>query len=135
MANSPFPELEDWDKIRERPTSGDALGSVLATEKLVTSIAHLRLSVSTKIGYLNGKIERLQKTIDNFSVDLQKNIKNTNDELIKLNGNIQDASSSSTQLAKALNKLTLFGVLVAGLGAFLMFIKFLYENKIWPFTQ
>jgi hypothetical protein len=38
------------------------------------------------------------------------------DELIKLNANLENANASSGKLTKALNRITLVGVIIAGLG-------------------
>ncbi|MEK7553117.1 MAG: hypothetical protein AAB504_00275 [Patescibacteria group bacterium] len=123
MPNNIFPELEGWEEIN---SNGGTIGTSInkAIHKLVISIANLRSGVSSQLGYLQNKIERLQDTADQL-----------NQSFKQLNGNIKKSDESSTKLAAALNRLTLFGVLVAGIGILLALIQFLFENKIWPFTQ
>jgi hypothetical protein len=43
--------------------------------------------------------------------------------LVKLNDNIKDANNSSDKLSKALNNLTLYGVIVAGCGVIVAIIN------------
>lgn len=106
-----FPELDGWDEIiHTRLTDKNMLSSTQAMQKLVISLANLRSVISAQLGYLQNKLERL-------------------------NENIKKADESSTKLAEALNRLTLWGVIVASTGIFLAIIQFFYENKIWPFSQ
>lgn len=122
MANNPFPELEGWDEINSDPGTIGA-GINKAIHKLTISIANLRSATSSQLGYLQNKIGRLQSTADRL-----------NRSFDELNENIKKAEKSSTALARALNKLTFFGVSVAFLGVGMAIIQFLFENKIWPFT-
>ncbi|HEY4523778.1 MAG TPA: hypothetical protein VJK04_02810 [Candidatus Paceibacterota bacterium] len=123
MSSNVFPELDGWDEIRRRPATGDAAGMIDATHRLVVSIANHRSAVSTQIRYLQNKVERLQKSLEQL-----------NHFFLKLNENIKEADKSSTNLATALNKLTSRGVCVAGVGILIVLIQFLFENEIWPFS-
>jgi len=125
MTNNIFPELDGWDEIiHPHLTDKNLVSLIKATQKLVVSLANLRSTASSKMGYLNNKIERLQGNVEQF-----------NQSFAELNKNIKKADESSTKLATALNRLTLGGVIVATLGISLALIQFLFENKIWPFLQ
>lgn len=124
-----FPELDGWDEIdHSHLTDKNLVSLIKATHKLVVSLANLRSSVSSQVGYLQNKVERLQKSIDALHSDLKQSVDT-------LNSNLKDASTSSTKLATALNKLTFWGVLVAAVGVSVALIQFLYQNQIWPFFQ
>lgn len=126
---NPFPELEDWDDmIQSRTVTKDILWPIKATHKLVLSLANLRASVSSQVHYLNNKVERLEKSID----QLDATIKNSADKLSK---DSEKASVSSSRLTTALNRLTHYGILVAGIGVSVSLVQFLYESRIWPFSQ
>lgn len=123
MSNNIFPELDGWDEINSSPgTIG--VGINKAIHRLVISLANLRSSTSSQLRYLQNKIEDIQVVANKL-----------NQSFIQLNENIKKADESSTNLANALNNLTFYGVLVTGSGVFLALIQFLYQNKIWPFTQ
>ncbi len=49
------------------------------------------------------------------------------DELNKLNGNLKESSESSTRLTKALNRLTFWGVLIAGFGVLIALASIVFE--------
>ena len=87
------------------------------------SLANLRSAISSQLGYLQDKIEHLQNSANKF-----------NQLFEQLNENIKKADDSSTKLASALNRLTLGGIIVASVGILFVFIQFLFENKIWPFS-
>lgn len=124
MSNGIFPELDGWDEIDSRTlTKGQGSHLIKATHKLVLSLVNLRSAVSSQLGYLQNKIERLQNSVDQL-----------NQSFIQLNNNVKSADKSSTDLAKALNRLTFYGVGVAFLGVGIATIQFLFENKIWPFS-
>ena len=121
MTNDIFPELDGWDEINSDPgTIGTGINK--AIHRLVISIANLRSVTSSQLGYLQNKIERLQN-----------NVSQLNESFSQLNENIKKADESSTKLAGALNKLTFWGVIVAGSGIVVVLIQFLFENRIWPF--
>ena len=121
MSNNPFPELDGWDEINSSPgTIGTGINK--AIHKLVISLANLRSATSSQLGYLQNKIKGLEGSVDKL-----------NQQFKKLNENIEKADASSSKLAKALNRLTLGGVIVAGSGILLALAQFLFENEIWPF--
>lgn len=125
MANNIFPELDGWDEIIHKHLTDKNLVSLIkATQKLVLSLVNLRSATSSHLGYLQDKIEHLKNNADQLSQSFEK-----------LNDNIKKADESSTALAKALNRLTFFGVSVAFLGVSVAIIQFLFENKIWPFSR
>ena len=116
MPDNIFPELNGWDEIiHTHLTDKNLVSLIKATQKLVLSLASLRSVISSQLGYLQNKIERL------------------NESFVQLNLNIKKADESSTKLATALNYLTLGGVIVASASILLALVQFLFENKIWPF--
>ncbi len=108
--------MDGWDDIN---SSGGTIGTGInkAIHRLVISIANLRSSVSSQLTYVKGKIESLNQSFE------------------QLNENIQKADQSSTKLARALNKLTFWAVVIAALGLLNSLGQFLYQNKLWPFSQ
>jgi len=120
MKNDIFPELEGWDEIN---SDGGTIGTGInkAIHKLVFSLASLRSALSFQLGYLKDKVG-----------DLQKSTNELNQSFNQLNENFKKADESSTKLAGALNRLTFYGVLIAGSGIVLVLVQFLFENKIWP---
>lgn len=122
MTNNIFPELDGWDEINSSPGTIGA-GINKAIHRLVISIANLRSGVSSQLGYLQNKIQRLHDSANQL-----------NQSFIQLNEAIKKADESSTKLATALNRLTLWGVIIAGSGIFLALTQFLFENEIWPFS-
>jgi predicted ribosome quality control (RQC) complex YloA/Tae2 family protein len=58
-----------------------------------------------------------------------------NTSLKELNDNFKKADESSSNLARALNRLTFWGVLIAAIGVFVSLAQFLYNNHLWPFIQ
>lgn len=125
MTNNSFPELDGWDEIEQESEIAYKNDAKLrkAAHRLVGSLANLRSSISSQLGYLQNKIERLQQSADRLNKSFEE-----------LNKNIEKADKSSTALAKALNRLTFFGVGVAFLGTCIAIIQFLFENRIWPFN-
>src|SRR3989344_6978520 len=120
MSNSVFPELDGWDEINSSPgTIGTGINK--AIHRLVISLTNLRSATSAKLGYLNNKVERLQGSIDKL-----------NQCFVQLNKNIEKADESSTKLSTALNRLTSWGVSIAGVSVIVVLLQFLYENHIWP---
>lgn len=115
MTQNIFPELDGWDDIN---SSGGTIGTGInkAIHKLVVAISNLRSTASSQLIYLQNKV-----------TDLNGSFK-------ELNENIKRAEESSTELARALNKLTFWGVIVAGSGIVIVLVQFLFENKIWPFS-
>jgi len=125
MKKNIFPELDGWDEIiHPYLTDKNLVSLIKATQKLVLSLVNLRSATSSQLGYLQNKIERLQN-----------NVNQLNESFVQLNENIKKADDSSTNLSKALNRLTLGGVVVAGVGITLVLVQFLFENKIWPFSH
>lgn len=125
MKNINFPELSDWnEEVHDRASDQNVRATTEAAHRLVVSIANLRSSVSSQLGYLQNKIGHLNESSDQL-----------NKSLAQLNENIKNAEKSSTDLAKALNKLTFLGVGAAILGVAVTTIQFLFENKIWPFPS
>ncbi len=123
MTNNIFPELDGWNEIiHTHLTDKNAVSSIKATQKLVLSLTNLRSAISSQVGYLQNKVGDLQKSVNHLGQAFEQ-----------LNKNIENADKSSTDLSSALNKLTLYGVIVAGTGIFLALLQFLFENKIWPF--
>lgn len=123
-----FPELEGWDEIDHSHLTDKNIVSVIkATHKLVVSLANLRSGVSSQMSYLQNKVEKLQESINTLNADLKKGTE-------QLNKNLENASTSSAKLAGALNRLTLWGVLVATAGVIVVLTRFLFENQIWPFS-
>lgn len=101
-------ELEDWEDINQ---NGGTVGTGInrAIHKLTVAIFNSGSKTSTNIGYLKDKVDQLNK-------------------------NLQESSNSSEKLARSLNLLTLFGVLVALMGIISQLGQFLYLNKLWPFN-
>lgn len=125
MSKNIFPELDGWNEIiHARLTDKNILSLIKSAQKLVISLANLRSAISSQIGYLKNKVEYLKDSVDRL-----------NQSFVQLNENVKKADDSSAKLATALNRLTLGGVLVAGAGILLVLIQFLFENKIWPFSQ
>ena len=125
MTNNIFPELDGWNDIEGESeiVYKNDLKLRMAAHKLVISLANLRSAISSQLGYLQDKIEHLQNSANKF-----------NQLFEQLNENIKKADDSSTKLASALNRLTLGGIIVASVGILFVFIQFLFENKIWPFS-
>lgn len=122
--NNPFPELdqEAWNEdIFSRASDQNVKASVKAVQLLVMSLANLRSNVSSKIGYLNNKVERLHASIDRLDNTIKESVE-------KLSKDMEGASKSSANLASALNRLTLYGVLIASVGVFVSFLQFLYKR-------
>jgi|SRR3989344_1572551 len=125
MKNNIFPELDGWDEIiHPHLTDKNLVSLIKATQKLVLSLVNLRSATSSQLGYLQNKIERLEGGVNQL-----------NKSFTQLNENIKKADQSSTNLAKALNRLTFYGVGVAFLGVGMGIVQFLFENKIWPFSH
>lgn len=125
MKKNIFPELNGWDEIEQESEVVHKNDAKLrmAARRLVVSLANLRSVISSQLGYLQNKIERLHNSADRLNQSFEK-----------LNENIKKSDESSTKLATALNRLTLWGVIVVGSGIFLAFIQFIFENNIWPFS-
>ena len=86
--------------------------------------------------FLDSGSEYFYKQNNKFEVNYMiQPLKDVADGLKKLNDNFKKADESSTNLSESLNKLTFFGVLIAGTSIILLLIQFLFENKIWPFIQ
>jgi predicted RNase H-like nuclease (RuvC/YqgF family) len=93
------------------------------------------------------KEEKIVKFLDNlawyFSRERAQNhqdltalaITKLKEKIELLNETIENANKSSEDLAKALNRLTFWGVFIAAVGVFVSLIQFLYNNHIWPFSQ
>lgn len=78
MSNNIFPELDGWDEISLKAPNKDALSSIKTIHKLVLSLANLRSAVSSQVGYLQNKIERLQQSVDFLSSNLKSSIDDFN---------------------------------------------------------
>lgn len=100
-------ELEGWDDINQ---NGGTVGTGInkAIHRLTVAIFNSGSKTSTQVSYLGNKIDTL-------------------------NQNLEESSKSSEGLSKSLNRLTLFGVLVALLGIVSQLAQFLYLNNLWPF--
>lgn len=100
-------ELDGWEDI---DNNGGTIGTGInkAIHRLVIAIFNSGSKTSHQLIYLKDKIEELNK-------------------------NLKDASGSSANLATSLNRLTLFGVLIALLGIISQLGQFLYLNHLWPF--
>ena len=88
--------------------------------------------------------EKIDKFLDNLawhfsSKQIQdltaRAVTKLTEEIKVLETTIKKADESSSKLATALNRLTLWGVIVVGTGILAALIQFLFENKIWPFSQ
>lgn len=89
MSSNIFPELDGWDEIHSKVTTKDTLSLTKATHKLVLSLANLRSAVSSQVGYLQNKVERLQQSVDRLGDTLQNSIDRFNKASSKLyKGNI-----------------------------------------------
>ena len=98
------PELEEWDSIN---SNGGTIGTGInrAIHKLVLAIFNAGFKTSTQVEHLGDKID-------------------------ELNENLKDASRSSNNLARSLNWLTFFGVLVALISIISQLVQFLYSNHL-----
>ncbi len=83
-------ELNGWEDINQ---DGGTVGTGInrAIHKLTVAIFNSGSKTSANIGYLK-------------------------DQITKLNENLEESNKSSDRLTKALNKITLAGVIIAGIG-------------------
>lgn len=84
-----------------------------------------------EIKKLSEEIGDIGRQIINLSADVSKvseSTKDVNKTLLKLNVNIEEASNSSGKLTRALNRITLWGIVITGAGVFFAFFKFLYRG-------
>lgn len=98
MSNS---ELENWEEINQ---NGGTIGTGInrAIHKLVVAIFNSGSKTSTQISYLGNKIDRL-------------------------NANLEKSNKSSDRLTRALNQITLAGVIIAGLGILIAIGNFVLD--------
>lgn len=122
MTNNLTPELDGWEDIN---SNGGTIGTGInkAIHKLVVALVNIRLTTSSKLGHLQSKIGSLEESVNRMNHSFEV-----------LNKNIENADKSSTELSKALNRLTFFGVLIAGSSIVIVLIQFLFENSIFPFN-
>jgi hypothetical protein len=79
---------------------------------------------------LNKKKEKFLDTLTwHFGVktNLRGSINLVRKELERLNDNLRNADESSTRLTQALNRLTLFGVIIAGGSLLVAFVTLIFE--------
>ncbi len=122
MTNNISPELDGWEDIN---SNGGTIGTGInkAIHKLVVALVNIRLTTSSQLSHLHSKIGSLEESTNRMNGSFER-----------LNKNIEKADESSTKLSKALNRLTFFGVLIAGISIVISLIQFLFENRIWPFS-
>lgn len=98
MSNS---ELDGWEDINQ---NGGTVGTGInrAIHKLTVAIFNSGSKTSTQVGYLGNKIDRL-------------------------NANLEEANKSSDKLTKALNGITLAGVIIAGIGVLIAVGNFVLD--------
>jgi predicted RNase H-like nuclease (RuvC/YqgF family) len=94
-------ELEGWEEINQ---NGGTVGTGInkAIHKLTVAIFNSGSKNSTQISYLGDKID-------------------------KLNINLEESNKSSDKLTKALNRITLAGVVIAGIGVLVAVGNFILD--------
>lgn len=82
--------------------------------------------------------EKIDKFLDNlgwyFSTKAMsitdrtaKRVSELNEEIKQLNANFKKADESSTNLTRALNRITLIGTIIAGLGVIVAILNFIFK--------
>jgi len=83
--------------------------------------------------------EKINKFLDNLAwhfstkdvMDLTASaVTKLNGKLDELNANIKKADESSTKLAQALNRLTFWGIIIAGTGVLVAALNFIFEYLV-----
>lgn len=116
-------ELDGWKDIN---SDGGTIGTGInkAIHKLVVALVNIRLTTSSQLKDLQSKIGTLEESVNKM-----------NGSFHELNNAIKKADKSSTNLSEALNRLTFWGVIIAGTGLIIGLAQFLFENSIWPFNN